>query len=49
MSPAPSSHSSSSSTFLDITQPGPHRASRDCPTPSSQYTCMQQQPANSRF
>lgn len=49
ISPAPSSHSSSSSsTFLDISQSGPHGSSRDCPTPSPQHTYMQRQPASSQ-
>lgn len=48
ISPAPSSHSSSSSSsFLDISQSGPHDSSRDCPTPSLQHT-MQRQPASSQ-
>ncbi|KAK4882066.1 hypothetical protein RN001_005385 [Aquatica leii] len=46
ISPGSSSDSSSTSYYLDISQFSAHGSSRDCPTPSSQHTYIQQQPVN---
>lgn len=46
--PSPSSNSSSTTHYLDISQCSPHDSSRDCPTPLSQHTYIQKQPVDSQ-